>query len=245
MIRRYRISTRGDLSQSELSEAQEIIKNVLNDPRGWKQYGYSFEDLTDNPTATGKDILTVYFYTNKNMIKKYPDLAGLSAYDISYNKIYFNIDNWNNGGVDPFSGNDPIDRYRTYVINHEFGHSLGLDHIRPKNRKGKKGSIMMQMTKGLEHIAPCTLNEYPLPPEDFDEFKEGKHLTYLPHPPINHTIKGGNGGSGINCIIYLLICIVLVMIVVKTIRCICSYYIGQNERITNLVRRISNFTIRT
>lgn len=40
------------------------------------------------------------------------------------------------------------DDYRTYVINHEFGHVLGKDHLRCK--AGEKCPVMYQMTRGLK-----------------------------------------------------------------------------------------------
>jgi hypothetical protein len=64
----------------------------------------------------------------------------------------------------------PIDRYRTYVICHEVGHSLGLQHSKCPG-PGQKGSVMQQMSKGPEHISPCIENEWPLPVESFDEMQ--------------------------------------------------------------------------
>lgn len=177
MPRRYRIESEGDLSPKEVADARQLIKKVLTHPKGWKKYDVRFVDMTDS-NDQDPEIIRVHFWSNDRMKTAYPSLDGLSAYDMGVNAIYFNIDNWNKGGVDPFPSDDPILSYRTYVINHEFGHSIGLDHCRPKNRAGLPGSIMMQMTKGLKHIAPCTLNEWPLDPvnDNFDEFKDGKRL---------------------------------------------------------------------
>jgi hypothetical protein len=40
------------------------------------------------------------------------------------------------------------DEYRTYVINHEFGHVLGKDHLTCK--PGEQCPVMYQMTRGLK-----------------------------------------------------------------------------------------------
>jgi hypothetical protein len=41
-----------------------------------------------------------------------------------------------------------VEDYRTYVINHEFGHVLGKDHLRCK--AGEQCPVMYQMTRGLK-----------------------------------------------------------------------------------------------
>ena len=220
MPRRYRIETEGDMSETELNDARHFINRVLTDPKGWNMYDVRFVDMTDTKD-TNPDIIKVYFISNDTMRKIYPSLDGLSAYDLDKNVIWFNISNWENGGKDPFPPNedgDSITRYRTYVINHEFGHSIGLDHIRPKNRDGLPGSIMMQMTKGLDHIKPSTLNEWPLDPtkDNFDEFENGKRLD-LEVPKLS-------GGSpppqmrGIQCVWLLLLLFAFISLVVLLIR---------------------------
>ena len=40
-----------------------------------------------------------------------------------------------------------VKRYRQYVINHEFGHAIGLPHLRCKS--GQRCPVMYQMTKGV------------------------------------------------------------------------------------------------
>ena len=40
-----------------------------------------------------------------------------------------------------------VDLYRQYVINHEFGHAIGMPHLRCE--RGKKCPVMYQMTKGI------------------------------------------------------------------------------------------------
>jgi hypothetical protein len=40
-----------------------------------------------------------------------------------------------------------IERYQQYVINHEFGHAIGLLHLRCKS--GQRCPVMYQMTKGV------------------------------------------------------------------------------------------------
>ena len=227
MKRRYRILASEDMNDSRLIKCRNMIYNVLNDPRGWKKYNISFEDCTDIKDNSS-DIIKVRFYSNNMMKKKY-NMDKLSAYDILENAIYFNIDNWDNGGKDAFDSidnHDPLTRYRIYVINHEFGHSLGLDHVKPKNRDGKRGSIMMQMTKGKKHIAPCTLNEWPLEQDDFHEFDQG---IKMPTRFSNKIIGGANVLQNKCSPIILLIILVILVIVIIFIKCCKNSYISNGS----------------
>lgn len=47
-----------------------------------------------------------------------------------------------------------VENYRKYVINHEFGHVLGKDHLRCK--PGETCPLMYQMTRGLPNNAHPT-----------------------------------------------------------------------------------------
>jgi hypothetical protein len=227
MYRKYRIVQTKDMDPTRLREGRKIINHVLNHSKGWKKYGVIFEDVTDTDDKS-KEVIKVKFVSNNTMKRNYASLNNLSAYDITANEVHFNINNWDNGGVDPFNndGTDSLMRYRTYVINHEFGHSLGLDHAKPNGRDGKRGSVMMQMTKGKQHIHPCTLNEWPLEKEDFHELNDGSHFKTI----FDSKIMGGAAHvrSFASCNWVLILIILLIMIVILIcIKCNRSKYINQ------------------
>ena len=65
-----------------------------------------------------------------------------------------NAERWS-GGAESW-GTD-IDGYRGYLVNHEFGHFLGLSHT-PCPAAGSPAPVMLQQTKGLDG---CAANAWP------------------------------------------------------------------------------------
>jgi hypothetical protein len=65
--------------------------------------------------------------------------------------IYINANNWLYGVK---QSGLPLDKYREYVINHEFGHGLGYDHVECNNRTAPNGvcPVMYQSTRGCNEF---------------------------------------------------------------------------------------------
>lgn len=163
----YKVHKTKFITPDQYIEMCNKIYDTLNDKRGWSRFGYKFIESSE-----GKP-LNIYFLPNKELITKLgQSMDGLSCYVPLTHTIYFNIENWNGESKSTL----PVDRYRTYVINHEVGHALGLDH--PDDRKdkcsGSLGFVMLQMTRGPDFVSPCLQNEWPLD----NEFTDGKRAIY-------------------------------------------------------------------
>jgi len=144
------------------SAFEDKIKATLSDPRGWRKYGYEFIK-----TACRQPVLHIHMEAAENAAQQC-GMEGFSCWRDEPNDIIINLKNWMGGSKSEL----PLERYRTYVILHEVGHALGLDHqscpIKECTRRGMDtcpGPVMMQMTRGPKHIAPCVENEWPLDPD--------------------------------------------------------------------------------
>ncbi len=139
----------------------ETVDRVLADPRGWAKYGYTFVRATHSPQLRIR--LETAAVTEREC-----RVPGFSCWRAGVNDIVVNLANWTGGSRSRL----PLDRYRTYVICHEVGHSLGLDHqpcpaaeCRRRGMRVCPASVMMQMTRGPEHVSPCAESEWPLDPD--------------------------------------------------------------------------------
>ena len=197
-IHHYRIHKCRFFDDNQQNEVNKKIKEVLNDERGWNKYNHKFIEVYDSTPSNNNKVLDIYFLPDKELTEELgPDIKGLSAYMPFKHCIYFNINNWNGESACTLD----LDKYKTYVINHEVGHAIGLDHPTDDTKNNLccnngKGSVMMQMTRGPDFIAPCQQNEWPLDPDYFHEFNEGKKLM---------SIKGGGNVSTNNTVLMFIL----------------------------------------
>lgn len=211
-----------------LAEFRNFVNSVLNDDRGWKKYGFIFNEV-DN----GYNNL----YIELSPLDKMQTVCKtrtMSCYDPSSHSVYINYKNWM--GQSPISLENPpgmsLEEYRIYVINHEVGHGLGLLHpmfydpnkihannsqyppgytqCDPKRIK-KKGSVMMQMTRGTDFISPCLPNCWPLDPDEYDELADRVLPISVPnYKQIKIADKKQTG-----MFLKAIICIIVVIILAK------------------------------
>lgn len=141
---------------------QQFIDSVLADKRGWAGQGYIFKRVQD----PAKLHVRIMLRTNSELRKHFkhrPDLNGLSVTDIGGGRpteIWINKQNWTSVPVD-FVGD--IECYRCYLIQHEMGHALGYDHVKPvpaseSESKSLACPVMYQQTRGTKNI--CKANPW-------------------------------------------------------------------------------------
>jgi hypothetical protein len=145
------------------------VERVLNDERGWRKYGYTFQQVNKQTHLQTQMHLQIRLApadeTDARCGSTGTDNAGLSCWDPRRRVININEYNWITGAK---SGLLP-ERYHNYVICHEVGHALGLDHtacpIEECRRRGLNScpaSVMQQMTRGPVAFAPCVASDWPL-----------------------------------------------------------------------------------
>jgi hypothetical protein len=143
------------------SEFIKTVYNILNDENGWKIPCEFIENAAENECD-----FDIHLITHKNIIGKCKTLYNMSCVNnLGGNKIYVNINRWVYGSVHSKLN---IEQYRSYIINHEFGHLLNQNHCNPPNN-AVLTPIMVQQTLGIGNGRP---NFKPLPEERAKMFKE-------------------------------------------------------------------------
>lgn len=84
-------------------------------------------------------------------------------------QIYIDEENWYYGVIE--SKLTPLE-YKTYVINHEFGHGLGYDHQKCPAGNSKVCPVMYQMTRGIPEGG---LPNYNVLDQDYTERIKGRY----------------------------------------------------------------------
>lgn len=147
--RRLTLRTRG-FAPDEVA----FIMCVLNDAKGWRAYGFSFELV---PWAAPADF-DVHLTEDAGIVAAFPpSFGGMSVTDRRGARpvVHLNATNWR---VPPPTSGYPatasgVARYRTYVINHEVGHVLGLGHATCR-AAGAPAPVMVQQTRGCGECVP-------------------------------------------------------------------------------------------
>ncbi len=134
-------------------DAARQIETVLNDKRSWRGSGrWRFQLVSSASEAS----LHAYIVTPGTTDRLCAPLLTRGAVSCQNgDKVVLNARRWLLG-ADSY-GSD-LAGYRRYLINHEFGHSLGYQHVTCPGR-GKPAPVMMQQTKGL---GGCRKNPWPL-----------------------------------------------------------------------------------
>jgi hypothetical protein len=156
------------------------VDRILADPRGWKKYGYTFARAnpkgpptrasTPSSSAKARGRAGRMLWLRLETSADADALCGAEGFSCWRERpadIIINAANWAGESASEL----PLARYRNYVIMHEIGHSIGLDHqecpIAECSRRGMAScpaSVMQQMTRGPRAVWPCVESDWPLAP---------------------------------------------------------------------------------
>ena len=148
----YRLSNRFD------PEEARFVHATLNDTRGWVGVAPHLGKFAC--AKHGQPVLfTIDIMSNDEIVEKYPG-AGMDGFSVTDRgalpiEVTINRDNWDYPPVD-FQGTRTA--YRQYVLLHEVGHVLGLNHV--TWREGEACPTMMQQTRGT--IGKCDASPWPV-----------------------------------------------------------------------------------
>ena len=138
IIRVY-IKTHANTRVDEDSFARDVLK-ILSDKRGW---GKKFKPVRVSLRAAADYKITL---ASNGFIKKTCGFNKMSCTFMNRFKCYINATRWKYGSAE---SKLPLGEYRTYLINHEFGHMQGYRDQATCPKKGQKASVMLQHTLGL------------------------------------------------------------------------------------------------
>lgn len=145
---RYRVEVEVDLPYAVDDFARDVDR-ILGDRRSWTKTGlYSFQR---NETGPLRIVLATPETTDRLCA---PLETGGEVSCRAGNVVAINALRWSRGAG---SYGKDIKRYRTYVINHEVGHSLGLPHVSCP-APAARAPVMLQQTLGLDG---CKANPWP------------------------------------------------------------------------------------
>jgi hypothetical protein len=131
-----------------------FMHGVLNDRRSWTGGGSWRFELVRSPQRAD---VHAYVATPRTTDRLCAPLRTRGKVSCQNGKsVVLNARRWAYGAS---AYGDGLVGYRTYLVNHEFGHVLGHQHVGCPG-KGRRAPVMMQQTKG---VAACRPNPWPAP----------------------------------------------------------------------------------
>lgn len=148
----YEVATKGDV-RSSVETFRRVVTQTLLDRRGWSLDGR----LLYLPVHSGGDV-RIWLASPKAVAAAHPTCESRYSCRVG-DDVYINDMRWRVGST-TYAGRG-LAAYRQYVINHEFGHWLGLDH-RSCPATGAGAWVMQQQTITLDG---CDARVWPQPAE--------------------------------------------------------------------------------
>ncbi len=138
------------------AEVATAVARILVDERGWQSArDVRFVFVSPAQAERGEFDTRVGIASRQTTDDLCAPLE-TDGYTSCYNgRVVINLDRWMLG-VEAYEGR--LDDYRTYVVDHEVGHALGLGHA-PCPAKGAPAPVMVPQTL---HLWGCAPNPYPV-----------------------------------------------------------------------------------
>ena len=145
---RYRLLIETGL-EAEIPEWVTQVGAVLDDPRGWRAAGREFVRVD------AREQFSIVLASPRTIDRLCQPLRTKGVYSCGRNRrASLNAWRWREGAE---SWGDDVLGYRVYMINHEVGHLLSMQHRRCR-KPGQPAAVMLQQTMGLDG---CTANGWP------------------------------------------------------------------------------------
>lgn len=140
-------------------DAQDVARQVhvvLDDTRGWRSRpgleGTRFR-LVDTPDAAD---IVIHLASPAQVDRLCAPLQTEGTWSCRNGKnVMLNSDRWTS--MTPTWAHHDVAEYRAYMVNHEVGHFLGLDHV-PCPKPGAPAPVMLQQSMDL---GGCVTNPWP------------------------------------------------------------------------------------
>lgn len=146
---RYRVQVE-DTTELDADEVAREVQATFDNERGWAGYGRRTFQLV---TAEDAD-LTIYVTSPDTTNELCKPLEVASKWNCRVgDRVVLNSDRWKY--MTPIY--DDLSAYRSYLVNHEVGHFLGLDHVSCP-QEGELAPVMMQQSIDM---GGCLPNAWP------------------------------------------------------------------------------------
>lgn len=151
----YWLGTDGE-PRGDLDRVAAVTRSTLEDDRGWSLDGsIAFVAVRQHDRAD----VRVWLTEADRVGEKAPACSDTYSCTVG-DDVYLNDDNWQD--ATPSWDHRPIDDYRPYLVNHELGHWLGLDHHNDSDRCAEDGAAPVMMQQSIDTFG-CETNVWPLP----------------------------------------------------------------------------------